>query len=140
MSKSDFFLKMNTIDCYEYVTLYKFSDDLSHNKFATQSHTSIGTIYEAGNAVDRNTLTCMRTQDIGTTSFKKAVWWKVNLGGMYSIYSINILFRNYVSLGIIFFNIEYGSRDTGLTQMLYEPGVMLLCARKYIKLYLKKCI
>lgn len=82
----------------------------------------------------------MRTQDIGTTSFKKAVWWKGNLGGMYSIYSINILFRNYVSLGINFFNIEYGSRDTGLTKMLYEPGVMLLCARKYIKLYLKKCI
>lgn len=122
-----------------YHALY-FSDDLSHNKFATQSHTSIGTIYEAGNAVDRNTLTCMRTQDIGTTSFKKAVWWKVNIGGMYSIYSINILFRNYVSLGIIFFNIEYGSRDTGLTKMLYEPGVMLLCARKYIKLYFKKCI
>lgn len=65
---------MNTIDCYEYVTLYKFSDNLSHNKFATQFHTSIGTIYEAGNAVDINTLTCMRTQDIGTTSFKKAVW------------------------------------------------------------------
>lgn len=70
-------------------------DDLSYNKSATQSHSHIGAIYEAGNAVDRNTLTCMRTSDIGTTSVNKTVWWKVDLGGMYSIYSINVLFKNY---------------------------------------------
>ncbi|XP_052693423.1 multiple epidermal growth factor-like domains protein 10 [Crassostrea angulata] len=70
-------------------------DDLSHSKFASQSHSYIGTIYEAGNAVDRKTLTCMRTQDIGTTSLKRTVWWKVDLGGVYSIYSINILFKDY---------------------------------------------
>lgn len=86
---------MNTIDCYLYITSYLFSDDLSYNKSATQSHTFKGTIYEAGRAVDRNTTTCMRTLEIGTTSYYKTVWWKVDLGGVYSIYSINILFRNY---------------------------------------------
>lgn len=70
-------------------------DDLSYNKSATQSHTFKGTIYEAGRAVDRNTTTCMRTLEIGTTSYYKTVWWKVDLGGVYSIYNINILFMNY---------------------------------------------
>lgn len=78
-----------------------FKDDLSYHKTATQSKTYPGneTGYRAGNAVDRNTLTCMRTVDIGTTSQDKTVWWKVDLGGVYSIYSVNILFKNYDSLG-----------------------------------------
>lgn len=76
-------------------------DDLSYHKTATQSitYTSSATLYGAGNAVDRNTLTCMRTKEIGTSSPVKTVWWKVDLGGVYSIYSINILFKNYDGLG-----------------------------------------
>lgn len=74
-----------------------FQDDLSDHKTATQSVTYVGdeTMYGAGNAVDRNTTTCMRTIDIGRNSAFKTMWWKVDFGGVYSIYSINIIFRNY---------------------------------------------
>ena len=51
--------------------------------------------YLAGNAVDRNISTCMRTEAIGGNSPYKTVWWKVDLGGVYNIYSVNILFKNY---------------------------------------------
>nr|XP_022311199.1 uncharacterized protein LOC111116496 [Crassostrea virginica] len=70
-------------------------DDLSHNKDASQSHTFLGPEYGAANAVDGNTATCMRTKDIGPNSQDKTVWWKVDLGGVYNIYSVNILFKNY---------------------------------------------
>lgn len=85
-----------------------FSDDLSYKKYATQSHSYRDTIYEAGNAVDGNILTCMRTLEIGTNSIYKTVWWKVEFGGVYSIYSINVLFKNYDDWDglVIFFNNE----------------------------------
>nr|XP_034322549.1 multiple epidermal growth factor-like domains protein 10 [Crassostrea gigas] len=51
--------------------------------------------YDASKAVDRNPLTCMRANAVGQTSEDKIVWWKVDLGGIYRIYSINILFRSY---------------------------------------------
>nr|XP_022311762.1 receptor-type tyrosine-protein phosphatase epsilon-like isoform X1 [Crassostrea virginica] len=70
-------------------------DDLSHKKDASQSHTYPGTGYGAENAVDGNTATCMRTKEIGRNSPDKTVWWKVDLGGVYNIYSVNILFKNY---------------------------------------------
>nr|XP_022312538.1 multiple epidermal growth factor-like domains protein 10 isoform X2 [Crassostrea virginica] len=70
-------------------------DDLSHNKDASQSHTVKGTGFGAENAVDGNTATCMRTEPIGPNSPDKTVWWKVDLGGVYNIYSVNILFKNY---------------------------------------------
>lgn len=50
---------------------------------------------DANNAIDRNITTCSRTNDIGGTSVYKTVWWKVDLGGVYSIYSISILFKKY---------------------------------------------
>ena len=73
------------------------TDDLSQKKFASQSTTAVW-IYDlvkAGNAVDRNITTCMRTDVIGPTSPYKTVWWKVDLGGIYNIHSVNILFKNY---------------------------------------------
>lgn len=76
-----------------------FTDDLSYNKLATQSHTVIGTDYAAGNAVDRNSTTCMRTRAIGRSSPDKTVWWRVDLGRMYGIYSINVLFRTWDGYG-----------------------------------------
>lgn len=97
-----------------------FSDDLSYNKFATQSHSYNDTIYEAGNAVDRNSLTCMRTREIGTTSIHKTVWWKVDLGGMYSIYNIDVLFKNYGSWegwGTRSLKNEYKMSDTCITNI-----------------------
>lgn len=42
----------------------------------------------------------MRTTDIGPTSVDKTVWWKVDFGGVYNIYSINILFKNYDGYGM----------------------------------------
>ena len=75
-------------------------DDLSHNKDASQSHTYPGTTYGAESAVDGNTATCMRTKDIGPNSPDKTVWWKVDLGGVYNIYSVNILFKNYDGVGM----------------------------------------
>ena len=79
---------------------FVFKDNLSFKKDASQFHTSVGTGYGAENAVDGNTATCMRTREIGRYSPYKTVWWKVDLGGVYNIYSVNILFKNYDRHGI----------------------------------------
>lgn len=84
-----------------------FTDDLSYKKVATQSHTSLGPFYVATNAVDRNTTTYMKTLDIGRHSEKKKVWWKVDLGAVYSIYSVNIQFKNYDGYGMLCFLIVF---------------------------------
>ena len=76
-----------------------FKDSLSFNKDASQSHTFPGTGFGAEKAVDGNTATCMRTELIGGTSPHKTVWWKVDLSEVYSIYSVNILFKNYDTYG-----------------------------------------
>nr|XP_034321721.1 multiple epidermal growth factor-like domains protein 10 [Crassostrea gigas] len=72
-------------------------DDLSYKKVASQSRTYVGTQYDATNAVDGNIMTCMRAGVIGITASDKTVWWKVDLGGLGNVYSINILFKNYYS-------------------------------------------
>ena len=82
------------------------TDDLSKNKVASQSTTYAATSsdaykYVAGNAVDRDITTCMRTETIGRVSPDKMVWWKVDLGAVYNIYSVNILFKNYEGNGIV---------------------------------------
>lgn len=46
----------------------------------------------------------MRTKDIGRSSNDKTVWWKVDLGGVFNIYSINILFKNYDGFGMNWLN------------------------------------
>lgn len=81
-----------------------WKDDLSYQKTATQSMTYPGseTMYGAGNAVDRKSLTCMRTLGVGRSSPEKTVLWKVDFGGLYSIYNINIIFKNYDGLGKCF--------------------------------------
>lgn len=73
---------------------------------ATQSHTTIDktpTGTGAGNAVDRNKATCTKTRPIGINSPDKTVWWKVDLGGVYSIRSINMLFKNFDGNGVLFY-------------------------------------
>ena len=83
--------------------MFIYTDDLSQQKSATQSSTATGPddLYKAGNAVDRGTTTCTRTDPIGISSQipDKTVWWKVDLGGLYNIYSVNILFKNYEGQG-----------------------------------------
>lgn len=81
-------------------TCLLFSDDLSFHADATQYLTHPGPYFGANNAVDRNTSTCMRTYDIGPKSQKKTTWWKVDLGAVHNIYSINILFKNYENYGM----------------------------------------
>lgn len=82
---------------------YLSIDVISHNKIATQSTTYNNN--DASRAVDGNTATCMQTNSIGVgTNFHvKTVWWKVDLGGLYSIYSINIQFKNYDGYGLCFY-------------------------------------
>uniref|UniRef100_A0A8W8NKF0 Multiple epidermal growth factor-like domains 10 n=1 Tax=Magallana gigas TaxID=29159 RepID=A0A8W8NKF0_MAGGI len=70
-------------------------EELSYKKNATQSPLYPGTSYDASNAVDRNVGTCMRTEGIGLKSVYHSAWWNVDLGGIYNIYSVNILFKNY---------------------------------------------
>ena len=94
MKGKDWFCYRITID------LFFLKDDLSYNKDASQSNTASGTAYGAVNAVDGNTATCMRTTEIGVNSPEKTVWWMVDLGGVYNIYSVNILFKNYDGYGI----------------------------------------
>ena len=79
---------------------FNFKDDLSHNKDTFQSHTNPGLGHGAENAVDGNTTTCMRTEQIGGSSPYNHVWWKVDLGGVFNIYSVNILFKNYEGYGM----------------------------------------
>ena len=79
---------------------------MSKDKDASQSttygaSTSDANLYVAGNAVDRDVTTCMRTSPIGGTSSYNSVWWRVDLGGVHSIYSVNIMFKNYDGWGII---------------------------------------
>lgn len=79
------------------------SDDLSYNKSTTQSHIYPGQDYAARYAVDRNTASCMRTNDIGGNSPYSTTWWKVDLSRIFNIYSINILFKNYDGKGYKFY-------------------------------------
>lgn len=71
-----------------------FSEDLSFEKIAIQSHTYPfpGFIYSANKALDRNTDTCTRTRDIGYGSQFNTVRWIVDLGRIHDIYNIDILF------------------------------------------------
>ena len=88
--------------CAEYkLTCYIVIDDLSDHRNATQSTTHQGAPdqYKAGNAVDRDVTTCMRTIPIGQNSPDKTVWWKVDLGEIYSIYNVSIRFKNYDGYG-----------------------------------------
>lgn len=71
-------------------------------KVATQSSTPPGTytMYDARNAVDRNQSTWMRAGVIGRYYPEKTVWWKVDLGRVHNIYSIDIIFKNYNNFGM----------------------------------------
>ncbi|XP_061185209.1 uncharacterized protein LOC133193268, partial [Saccostrea echinata] len=49
----------------------------------------------SSNAVDRDESTCAGSSVIGGSyAVEKSVWWKVDMGDIYSIYSINILFKD----------------------------------------------
>lgn len=43
---------------------------------------------------------CMRINGIGFIFLYKIIWWKVDFSGVYSIYSVIILFKNYDGYGM----------------------------------------
>nr|XP_022306120.1 uncharacterized protein LOC111112689 [Crassostrea virginica] len=112
-------------------------DDLSRDKVATQSTTSPPSIiyankYVAGNAVDRDITTCMRTNEMGIDSPDQTAWWRVDLGRVYNIYSVNILFKNYPGYesrqkgrlaGFSIFVSTDGTRDN--SSLCYKDGPQL---------------
>lgn len=107
---------------------YLSADDLSFKANASQSPLvlDLRNEYEANRALDRNKATCMRTADIGTRALHKTTWWKVDLGGVYSIYDINIVFKNYEQFGmktlkvVVFFKTI--NRDIILVHQLHCIG------------------
>jgi hypothetical protein len=75
-------------------------DDLSKDKDAIQSKTRLCSPTSqclAKNAVDRIYSTCMNADAFGILTPYKTMWWSVDLGAVYSIYSINVVFKDYVS-------------------------------------------
>ncbi|XP_062607535.1 multiple epidermal growth factor-like domains protein 10 [Saccostrea cucullata] len=73
-------------------------DDVSYRKRSSQFSTFPCIPLSncvASNAVDRDNRTCMRSDNIGPASTYKTVWWYVDLGDVYSVYSIRILFKSY---------------------------------------------
>ncbi|XP_062597992.1 uncharacterized protein LOC134259424 [Saccostrea cucullata] len=85
-------------------TTFSFGDDdLSYLKNASQTLTRTCSIkevdqcglYVAANALDRNMSTCTRSELIGLSSPNKEVMWYVDLGEIYSVYSISIQFKDY---------------------------------------------
>lgn len=58
--------------------------------------------YDVNNVVDGNIIICMKIIEVGIFNFYNSVWWKVDFGRVYSIYSINILFKNYDGYGMQF--------------------------------------
>ena len=115
------------------------TDDLSQDKVATQSTTAAAptnapNTFVASNAVDRNITTCMRTYEIGSTSKYKTEWWKVDLGGVYNIYSINILFKNYQGCGIdllivynMFQKALFEQMLSFFIEMFYRKSKLIFC-------------
>lgn len=97
-SKRDIHFKIRFI-FYRY-NFINFTDNLSYKKLATQSLTYPGHNTGASNAVDENTATCTKQFDIGLNVRHNTVWWKVDLGDVYPIYSISILFKTYDGYGM----------------------------------------
>lgn len=56
--------------------------------------------YDVSKVVDGNREMCMRIEVIGFNLVDKMVWWKVDFGGIYNIYDINILFKIYDGFGV----------------------------------------
>nr|XP_022311255.1 uncharacterized protein LOC111116549 [Crassostrea virginica] len=79
------------------VLLSRAYDDISYQHYAVQYPLFGGhaEFYKATNALDRNISMCTRNEGIGLSSQHKSVWWRVDLGGVYNIYSVNILFKHY---------------------------------------------
>lgn len=58
----------------------------------------------------------MRTGEIGRNAPQKTVWWKVDLGRVHNIYSINIAFKSYDSFGmrvLLQFKLKLLNNDDG---------------------------
>ncbi|XP_062571183.1 multiple epidermal growth factor-like domains protein 11 [Saccostrea cucullata] len=78
--------------------IFYIEDDLSFGKRSEQSSSAVCKPVSACwaiNAVDRDNSTCMKTAYIGPSSTYKTVWWYVDLGDVYSVNSVRILFKTF---------------------------------------------
>lgn len=94
------YMNKNTFNLMQLMLKLSITSDDLPMKTAMQSHTSIGISYDAWYAIDRNTSTCMRTKPIGRNNPDKTVFWIVDLGEVFSIYSVHIMFKNYYGYGM----------------------------------------
>lgn len=113
-----------------FLFFFCFEDNLSYNKLATESLTNPGQSTGARNAVDKNTATCTRQYDIGSSSLRKTVWWKVDLGDVHNICSISIFFKTYDGYGMYFNQCNY------VNKRLLELRI-LASSEKYDFLFLR---
>ncbi|XP_061170685.1 multiple epidermal growth factor-like domains protein 6 [Saccostrea echinata] len=77
----------------------------------------------------------MRTTDIGLSSTYKTVWWTVDLGANYSIYSISIDFKDYKEFGD--YEMRQRGRFAGFSLYLsYTPNIKddVLCYKNTLPL------
>lgn len=86
----------------------------------------MGQYYDASDAVDGNTEMFISTEPIGLTHPNKTVWWKVDHGKVFNIYSINIQFKNYDGKGVQLYIIHM--------QLTYDVLIQLLSKMEYINL------
>ena len=73
------------------------------SKHQTSSRLTITTIDMLQETLWTERNDVLRTKTIGPSSPEKSAWWKVDLGGVYNIYSVNIFFLNYEGYGISIF-------------------------------------
>ena len=75
-----------------YLKCSLLKDDLSHNKDVSEYHTYSRTGYGAEN--------------VGSNNLDETGWWGVDLGGVY-IYSVSIMFKNYICMDTFITNIQF---------------------------------
>ncbi|XP_061170683.1 uncharacterized protein LOC133180124 [Saccostrea echinata] len=111
---------------------------LSRGKNATQSTVRScisSTSCDPDKAVDGDRNTCMKTKEIGQSSPYKTVWWTVDLGANYSIYSISIDFKDYKEYGD--YEMRQRGRFGGFSLYLsYTPNIKgdVLCYKNMLPL------
>lgn len=87
---------------------YYFTDDISYKKVITQSiKYDSRPEYDPNNAADRIYTTCTRAPDIGLSSDFKSMWWKVDLGRVYNIHSVTIIFKNYGNITGLYLKMKF---------------------------------
>ncbi|XP_061170695.1 uncharacterized protein LOC133180136 [Saccostrea echinata] len=101
--------------------------DLSAGKNAFQGPAYVSVwpqFHAAVNAVDRNNNSCTTTRKIGSATPYRESWWMVDLGDIYSVFRIRILFKDYgEDFGFSLYLSNSSNKDEGY--MCYKDGPKL---------------